>query len=158
MRKATANYRQLTHFLSLSVCLSKSLILSQYVRTALCQALVTTAGTQDRSPALLQTLTSSLLSSFSPYEVNSVSGKQICATALLKVAALARGGNLDKSIRTSQLLSDLISAYTVLNNDSLANSAISHTQYPVTTAVSLTCIKSSCSLPRIRILTLIDVQ
>lgn len=153
---------------SYSLCYSLLLILSLYLsltlslslsldRTALCQALVTSASTQDRSPALLQTLTSSLLSSFSPYEVTTAGGKQICAVALLKVAALARAGLIDRSYRTSQLLSDLISAYTILNNGSQANSAISRTQYPVTTAVSLTYTETVFSFPWIRILTLIVI-
>ena len=73
---------------------------------------MTASSKQDRSSALLTTLTSSLLSSFASSEVYTSSGKAICSTALLKIASLSRRGYLLGSTVNAQLLADLISAYT----------------------------------------------
>ena len=106
-------------------------------RSALCQALATAASIQDRTPSLLTTLTSSLLQSFSPWEVISDSAKTICATALSKVASLSRRGYLKGSKVTAQLLVDLISAFSS-NSSSISGRRLGQLigSYPVTTAVS----------------------
>ena len=72
---------------------------------------MTAASEQDRSSALLTTLTSSLLSSFLSTEVYIASSKAICSKALLKIASLSRRGYLLGSTVNAQLLAELISAY-----------------------------------------------
>ena len=106
-------------------------------RSALCQALVTATSIQDRSPSLLTTLTTSLLQSFSPWEVISDSAKTICSTALSKAVSLSRRGNLKGSKVTAQLLVDLISAFSS-NSSSISGRRLGQFEnsYPVTTAVS----------------------
>ena len=109
---------------------------SFFPRASLCQALVTAALVQDDSSALLDTLSSSLLSAFSADEVSLDSGKQICSQALLDVSSLAKRGYLNGVVSASQLLADLISSYTVLSNATSGNRNSSFTQYPVNKAVS----------------------
>ena len=106
-------------------------------RSALCQALVTATSIQDRSPSLLTTLTTSLLQSFSPWEVISDSAKTICSTALSKAVSLSRRGYLKGSKVTAQLLVDLISAFSS-NSSSISGRRLGQFEnsYPVTTAVS----------------------
>ena len=106
-------------------------------RSALCQALVTATSIQDRTPSLLTTLTSSLLQSFSPWEVISDSAKTICSTALSKAVSLSRRGYLKGSKVTAQLLVDLISAFSS-NSSSKSGRRLGQLigSYPVTTAVS----------------------
>ena len=104
-------------------------------RTQLCRGIVTAAGKQDRSFALLNTLITSLLISFSSFEVVHSSGKAICSAALLKAASLSRMGYLEGSSDTAQLLIDLVSEYTVLNNVTSAKANTVYTQYPVDRAV-----------------------
>ena len=106
-------------------------------RSALCQALVTATSIQDRSPSLLTTLTTSLLQSFSPWEVISDSAKTICSTALSKAVSLSRRGYLKGSKVTAQLLVDLISAFSS-NSSSISGRRLGQLigSYPVTTAVS----------------------
>ena len=107
-----------------------------FLRASLCQALVTAALVQDDSTALLDTLSSSLLSAFSAHEVFLDSGKQICSQALLDVSSLAKKGYLNGVVNASQTLADLISSYTVLNNATSRSGNSSFTQYPVNEAVS----------------------
>ena len=76
-------------------------------------ALVTAEARQDKSPSLLATLSASLLSSFSPSDVITDSGKAICEKALLKVSSLSRRGYLVGSAVNAQVLAELVSAYTV---------------------------------------------
>ena len=74
---------------------------------------MTAASIQDRSSSLLVTLASSLLSSFSPSDVVSDSGKAICATALLTVSSLSRKGYLAGSSETAQVVAQLLSLYSI---------------------------------------------
>ena len=74
---------------------------------------MTAASKQDGSPSLLATLASSLLSSFSPTDVVSDSGKSNCDSALIVVSSLSRNGYLDGSPANTQLLAQLISSFTV---------------------------------------------
>ena len=98
---------------------------------------MTAASIQDKSLSLLNTLTNSLLLSFSPSEVISNDAKEICSTALLKIASLSRKGYLEGSIATAQTLAELISAYTLKNTSATVSpSSASTSTYPVTRAVS----------------------
>jgi hypothetical protein len=90
------------------------------------------SGLQDDSADLLNTLSTSLQSAFTPDEVSMATGKEVCAEALLKVASLAGKGYLKGVESASQAVANLISTYTVLNNASNGNS----TQYPIDKAVS----------------------
>ena len=87
--------------LSLSLCCNRS---------SLCQAIVDIAAKQDASSSLLNTLASSLLSSFSPLDVTSVTGRAVCSKALQIVSSLSSRGYLAGS---AQLLADLVSVFTV---------------------------------------------
>ena len=89
------------------------------------------SGLQDDSTDLLNTLSTSLQSAFTPDEVSMATGKEVCAEALLKVASLAGKGYLKGVESASQAVANLISTYTVLNNASTGNS----TQYPIDKAV-----------------------
>ena len=114
-----------------------NLIDTNLFRASLCKALVTAASIQDKSLSLLNTLTNSLLLSFSPSEVISNDAKVICSTALLKIASLSRKGYLEGSIATAQTLAELISAYTLKNTSATASQSSAYTStYPVTRAVS----------------------
>ena len=114
-----------------------NLICTNLFRASLCKALVTAASIQDKSLSLLNTLTNSLLLSFSPSEVISNDAKVICSTALLKIASLSRKGYLEGSIATAQTLAELISAYTLKNTSATASQSSAYTStYPVTRAVS----------------------
>ena len=114
-----------------------NLIYTNLFRASLCKALVTAASIQDKSLSLLNTLTNSLLLSFSPSEVISNDAKVICSTALLKIASLSRKGYLEGSIATAQTLAELISAYTLKNTSATASQSSAYTStYPVTRAVS----------------------
>ena len=102
-------------------------------RATLCQALVTAYKFQDKSSSLLETTASSLLTSFSPYEVTSGLGTPSCTAAVLIVASLSRKGFLEIE-QNSQLVVDLISDYSLLTNvTTTANSPVK--QKNVNTAV-----------------------
>jgi hypothetical protein len=111
------------------------------VRTELCAALVSASKLQDESSSLLATLVGSLLSSFSPYEVVSMKGVSICATALTVLTSLASKGYLNGDIKTSQSLAAVISLYTTTTATTTrrlsgSNTSASTSQYPVDSAVS----------------------
>ena len=101
----------------------------------MCQAIVTVASRQDGSAALLDSLVNSLLISFSSYEIIDKKGQLICSAALLKTLLLARKGYLEGSQESAQLLTNLISAYTVLNNVTITAANGTYTRYPVNRAV-----------------------
>ena len=82
--------------------------------------MVTAYNSQDRSPSLLASLTSSLSASFSPSEVVSANGKQSCAEALQIITALSRSGYIQGSKQTTQSVAELISSYTVRTTTSTA--------------------------------------
>ena len=71
-----------------------------------------TASIQDKSTALLVTLASSLLSSFSPSDVITESGRANCSEALLTVSSLS-SLHLAGSKVNAQLVAELVSAYTI---------------------------------------------
>ena len=79
-------------------------------RLSLCQALVDIAAKQDASSSLLNTLASLLLSSFSPSDVLSASGRAVCADALQIVASLSNRGHLGGN---AQVLAELLSVFTI---------------------------------------------
>ena len=79
---------------------------------------------QDRSPSLLNTLSISLLSSFSPFEVVSDAAKTHCSAALLLIAGLARDGHVGGSAETSQSIAELVSSYAVLGPSSKNGSVV----------------------------------
>ena len=100
---------------------------------------MTAAALQDKSQALLSTLASSLLSSFSPYEVVSPSAQQVCSNALIVLASLSGEGYIKGSHPLSQSIATVISSYTVTAPGTSSNSS---SLYPVTSAVSnndITC-------------------
>jgi hypothetical protein len=103
-------------------------------RSTLCQAIVTAAALQDKSQALLSTLASSLLSSFSPYEVVSASAQQECSKALSVLASLSEKGYIEGSRTLSQSIASVISSYTATAPGTNSNSS---SLYPVTSAVSI---------------------
>jgi hypothetical protein len=119
-------------------CLTPSFwtLLTLLSRTTCCQALVKAAVTQDKSPVLLDTLMSSLLTTFLSYQVTSAGGTNACSKILSKVSSLASNGYLGDSADTLQLLADIVSSFTVLSsaNSSLANfpvdQAVSGTHFP----------------------------
>jgi hypothetical protein len=78
---------------------------------------------------------SSLLLSFSSYEVTSAVGRSSCSKILSKVSSLASNGYLGNSADTMQLLADIVSAFTVLSNATSTSDSIMRTQYPVNQAV-----------------------
>jgi hypothetical protein len=102
-------------------------------RTSLCDALVIAANRQDKSPALLESLLTSLLVSFSSQQVTTTSGRAACSRMLSKVSTLSRKGYLGDSPDTLQLLADVVSAFTVLSD---AGATSLQTVYPVGYAVS----------------------
>jgi hypothetical protein len=106
-------------------------------RTSLCDALVIAANKQDKSPALLESLLTSLLVSFSSQQVATAGGRAACSRMLSKVSTLSRKGYLGDSPDTLQLLADVVSAFTVLS-DSTTSSL--QTVYPVGYAVSVTLL------------------
>ena len=112
------------------------IILSSISRASLCQALVTAAAAQDKSAVLLQTLMSSLLVSFSSDQVTTAVSRTACSKILVKVSSLARRGYLGDSVDTSQLLAELVSSYTALNDVNSSVASASQTRYPVDYAVS----------------------
>jgi hypothetical protein len=120
-------------------CLTPSFwtLLMLLSRTTCCQALVKAAVTQDKSTVLLETLMSSLLLSFSSYQVTSALGKSACSKILSKVSSLASNGYLGNSADSLQLLADIVSSFTVLSNATSLNNSILQTQYPVDQAVSV---------------------
>ena len=116
-----------------------------HFRTQLCQALITASKAQDKSPSLLGTLVASLLSSFSPDEITSDSGKVLCAEALTRISALTRKGYLSGSKSVAQQVASLASLYTVNSPLSASRRRLSATaDYPVTKAVSEQIVISSC--------------
>jgi hypothetical protein len=111
--------------------------------------LVKAAITQDKSPVLLETLMSSLLTTFSSYQVTSAGGTAACSKILSKVASLASNGYLGDSADTLQLLADIVSAFTVLNKVTSSNNSITQTKYPVNQAVSSTHLPCGFMMERI---------
>ena len=102
---------------------------------------MTAASKQDPSLSLLGTLTASLLLSFSPADVTSVSGKTVCTTALRKVTSLSRRGYLQGSPTAAQLVADLVSLFTTndltTTTTTTANRRLSaYSAYDVDTAAS----------------------
>ena len=118
-------------------------ISSSLSRTSLCRALTTAAATQDKSPVLLETLMSSLLVSFSSNQVTTSVGRAACSKILVKISSLAGRGYLGDSPDTLQLLADLVSSYTALNDVNSSLITPSKTRYPVDYAVSN--VLSSCT-------------
>ena len=103
------------------------------LRVQLCQALVSAATRQDRSPALLDTLTSSLQASFVPDEVLSVQAKRVCAEVLVVVANLTLNGYLRRSnFGTSTGLAAMLSLFTVKADRTVASGST----YPVELGVT----------------------
>ena len=131
-------FRALSYRSDVSICLtvplSPCLSLST-LRTQLCQAIVSVADRQDRSPSLLRTLVNSLLNSFSPYEITDKAGQSACSAALMRTVDLSKRGYLAGSPQVAQSLGDLISAYTVVYNVSLPEAQEERTLYPVNEAV-----------------------
>jgi hypothetical protein len=121
------------------------MIILSLFRSALCGALTTAAFRQDKSPALLETLASSLLASFSSSGITTSDGRTSCSKILLKISSLSRKGFLGDSPENLQQMADLVSSYTVLNNGN--NSDMSSTRYPVNYAVSGTRIPSPYPIP-----------
>lgn len=80
-------------------------------RGEMCTALTTIADCQDSSQSLLSTLSTSLLSAYSPFEVYSAPNKANCSQTLSKVTAMARRGYIKGSMGTSLLMVDLVSLY-----------------------------------------------
>ena len=110
------------------------------IRTELCKAVITAAKSQDKSPSLLATLTSSLSASFSPSEIVTAGGKQACAEALQIITALTKSGYIQGSKQTTQSVAELISSYTVRSNtfgSSTGVDGLPTEVYPVNDAVSL---------------------
>lgn len=110
------------------------------IRTELCKAVITAAKSQDKSPSLLATLTSSLSASFSPSEIVTAGGKQACAEALQIITALTKSGYIQGSKQTTQSVAELISSYTVRSNtfgSSTGVDGIPTEVYPLNDAVSL---------------------
>ena len=100
---------------------------------------MTAAKSQDRSPSLLATLTSSLTASFSPSEVFSDNGKQSCAEALEIITSLSMSGYIQGSKQTTQSVAELISSYTVRSNTARSIPGVDGVPtevYPVNDAVS----------------------
>ena len=99
--------------------------------------MISVAAKQDESSALLHTLVSSLLSSFSPADVISDKSTAVCATALMKVTLLSKRGYLVGIVRNAQLLAELISVYTSASTTSVnGGTATVSTSYDVSTAAS----------------------
>jgi hypothetical protein len=107
---------------------------------ALCEALTTAAGVQDRSASLLSTLTAALLSSFAPSEAISSATKKSCSKALLVISSISREGYIEGLSEVSQSISDLISLFTVVGTGALDRQSNITSVYPVSDAVSLTVI------------------
>jgi hypothetical protein len=111
--------------------------------------LVKAAITQDKSPVLLDTLMSSLLTTFLSYQVTSAGGAAACSKILSKVSSLASNGYLGDSADTLQLLADIVSAFTVLSN---ANSSLAN--FPVNQAVRSTHFPCGFMMERNRVVLL----
>jgi hypothetical protein len=126
-----------------SICLSFTFIISYcYLslclrRMALCEGLITAEGVQDRSSSLLSTLTTALLSSFTPSEAISSATKRSCSKALLLISSISREGYIEGLSEVSQSVSDLISLFTVVGTGVLDRHSNETSVYPVTDAVSL---------------------
>ena len=103
-------------------------------RSSLCSALVKCSNIVDESENLLNTLITSLLSTFSTYEVTSSSGEQNCSLALSRISELTERGLLTK-YSTQQLLADLVSSYTVLSDQPGYKKLFLNSRYPVYEAV-----------------------
>lgn len=108
---------------------------SSSCRSYLCESLVTVARLKEKSSLLLESLAASLASAFSPYEVVSASARRQCSGALLQVSSLARQGYLLGEFNTSQMVADLVSEFTVLNENTVSN-VTTQAIYPINTAVS----------------------
>ena len=105
------------------------------LRSYLCESLVTVARLKEKSSLLLESLAASLAAAFSPYEVVSASARRQCSRALLQVSSLARQGYLLGDFNTSQKVADLVSEFTVLNENTVSN-ITTQAIYPINTAVS----------------------
>ena len=97
---------------------------------------MTAAALQDSSYSLLSTLSASLLSSFSPYEVVSASAQDVCSKALLVLSTLSGEGFIQGSRSLSQSIASVISSYTVTAPATSRSSNASSSLYPVSSAVS----------------------
>lgn len=111
-----------------------SSFLKHLFRSSLCNALVKCSNIVDESEILLNTLIASLLSTFSTYEVTSLSSEQNCSLALTRISALTEKGLLTK-LSTQQLLANLISSYTVLSDQKGYQNLYLNSRYPVYDAV-----------------------
>jgi hypothetical protein len=100
----------------------------------MCKALVTVVNSQDKSRALLDTLTISLSTVYSPYEVVSVNASRVCSIALAKSASLATQGHLQGLRAGSLQLADLISLY-VIPRETVASPDVLKAQYRINIAV-----------------------
>ena len=106
---------------------------SSHYRTALSKALITCSKVQDPTPSLLETLAVALLTTFSASESTSRSAQDTHSKALLRISSLASNGFIGDAEGTPQLLTQLVSAFTVLYSGASSNST---TVYPVNAAVS----------------------
>jgi hypothetical protein len=91
---------------------SSDMIARDSLRAQLCQSILNISFAQDSSGTLLDTLVGSLSSSFSAYEVTSVSSRAVCLSAFQHIVSLAKEGYLRNAKRsTVTFLVDLLSAY-----------------------------------------------
>jgi hypothetical protein len=100
----------------------------------LCNALVKCSNIVDESETLLITLISSLLSTFSTYEVTSSTSEQNCSLALQRISSLTEKGLLTR-YSSQVLLADLVSSYTILSEDAGYQKLFLNSRYPVYEAV-----------------------
>jgi hypothetical protein len=111
----------------------------------MCKALVNVANSQDKSRALLETLTASLSTVYSPYEATSVNASRVCSIALAKSASLASFGYLQGLRPGSLQLADLISSF-VIPRDAVLSPDVLKMQYRINIAVR-TC--GTCNSPAV---------
>ena len=105
-----------------------------FSRSSLCNALVKCSNIVDESETLLNTLISSLLSTFSTYEVTSSTSEQNCSLALQRISSLTAKGLLTR-YSSQVLLADLVSSYTILSEDAGYKKLFLNSRYPVYEAV-----------------------
>jgi hypothetical protein len=118
-----------------------SLFLS-FIRSDLCDAIVTASKVQDKSSALLVSQASSLLSSYSSHEVISDSAKAACSRALRSVALLSREGYLAGSSENSQVLINLLSEFVMTSTTTQRRQLSQSRVSSLTSAVSYHLIHS----------------
>jgi hypothetical protein len=105
-----------------------------FFRSSLCNALVKCSNIVDESETLLTTLISSLLSTFSTYEVTSSTSEQNCSLALQRISSLTEKGLLTR-YSSQVLLADLVSSYTILSEEPGYQKLFLNSRYPVYQAV-----------------------